>query len=384
MAVAGRSGEQAAASSLADALREAAFVRLLAAPDGDALAATGLFARALTERATPFQASVVRTERPTNESVDDTADETDTTTVRVGHDGPAALTLTDRPASETAFEACRELGTEPDPVLALAGTFAASDIEGSAAFDVARERGHIEQRPGISAPVEDVADGLAHTTLAHAPFSGDREAAAAALDSRRFGTGDDGHRRVASLLVLSVLGMEHSTPRAATAIERALEPYAIVDGERAGPQFGTVGGYADVLCASAHEQPGVGLALALGHDAREAALSAWRTHAKRAHAALGSERTERHRNLFVVHVTAGTPLSTTARLLCEFRSPEPVALVCTESAAAVAAAEDADIGRRTGAAATTAGGTGDGSARRGRARFEDSEEFVAALREALA
>ncbi len=58
---------------LAGSLREAAFVRLVSDATGEALAATGLLARALDD--TPFQASVVRpfedpdrTLRPTSPS----------------------------------------------------------------------------------------------------------------------------------------------------------------------------------------------------------------------------------------------------------------------------------------------------------------------------
>ncbi|HET7323870.1 MAG TPA: exonuclease RecJ [Halococcus sp.] len=377
MAVAGRTGESKTATSIASALREATFVRLLADATGDSLAATGLFARALSYRGTPFQASVISTERPT-----DATDATDdTTTVCIGRAGAGEVTLPARetPASETAFEVCRELDADPDPVLALAGAFTAGAFEGSVAFESARDRELIEQRPGVAIPVTDLTDGLTHTTLAHAPFSGDSEATAATFEGCKTDT-DDGRREVASLLALSVVNMEKSTPRAAERIERALRPYAITESENS-TGFETVGGYTDVLRASAREQPGIGLALALGHDVREAALSAWRTHGKRAHTALRNARTERHRNLFIAHVGADAPLLTTARLLCDFRSPEPVALVVGEKRAAAAASEGTDIGQRMREAAD---GEGWGSTRRGQARFEDGEEFVTAFREAVA
>jgi hypothetical protein len=370
MAVAGRP-EERAANSVSGVLRDAGFVRLAASPDGDSLAATGLLARALSDRGTPFQASVIHAGQPEAAATDDT------TIVFIGREGAADSTLPAReePASETAFEVCRELDTDPDPVLALAGAFAAGEFEGSAAFESARDRGLIEQRPGVAIPVADVTDGLAHTTLAHAPFSGNSEATAAALDEM-----GDGRRQVASLLALSVAAGEQSTPRAAEVVERALRPYAITEPDTAG--FETVGGYADVLRASAREQPGAGLALALGHDAREAALSAWRTHGKHAHTALREATTERYRNVFVARVGADAPLATTARLLCDFRSPEPVALAVGETRAAAVACEDANVGRRMHEAGVAAGGDGNGSARCGRARFEDSERFVSAFREA--
>jgi hypothetical protein len=381
MAVAGRPEESPAANSIAGALRESGFVRLLARADGDSLAAAGLLARALSQQETPFQASVADTGRP------ETAG--DTTAVLIGRDGPGDITLPAREAaaSETAFEVCRELGTDPDPVLALAGTFTAGGFEGSAAFESAREQGLIEQRPGVAIPVADRTDGLAHTTLAHAPFSGDSEATAAALDDCAVADTDDGRRRVASLLALSVANAAASTPRAAEVIERALRPYAITEQDRDGGNavsagFETVGGYADVLRASAREQPGTGLALALGHDVREAALSAWRTHGKRAHTALREATTERYRNVFVGRVGADAPLVTTARLLRDFCSPERIALAVTETNAAAAACEDVALGQRLREAGAAADGDGEGSARRGRARFADMDTFVTAFREA--
>lgn len=378
MAVAGRSGEADVASSVAATLCEAPFVRLLSGADGDSLAATGLLARTLADRGTPFQASVVR-EGGTPPASDDT------TTVTVGHEGPADVALSSvRPVSETAFEACRELGADPNPVLALAGAFAVGEIEGSAAFETARERELVERRPGIAVPTTDLVDGLAHTTLAHASFSGDPEATEALLDGREFDH-HDGRRQVASLLALSVVSDEASTPRAANVVERALRPYVIVhpdDDSTADVPFETIGGYADVLRACAHERPGTGLALALGHDACEAALTAWRAHATRAHAALRNATTERHRNVFVARVDADASLTTTARLLRDFRSPEPLALVVTETAAAAAATDDTDLGTLLSEAATAAGGEGEGGERRAQARFEDADAFVTAFREA--
>ncbi|EMA26692.1 RecJ-like exonuclease, partial [Haloarcula marismortui ATCC 33799] len=155
---------------LAGSLREAAFVRLVSDATGEALAATGLLARALDD--TPFQASVVRPfEDP------DRTTETDIT-VAIGRTQPTAdVTLTDR-AAATAFETARELGTA-DPALALAGTIAAGDVDGTVAE--AAEQAGLDQRPGVAVPGTDLADGLAHSTLFVAPFSGDADAARATL-----------------------------------------------------------------------------------------------------------------------------------------------------------------------------------------------------------
>jgi hypothetical protein len=367
MAIAGRSENSPAADSAADVLREAAFVRLLTSDDSDSLAAAGLLGRALTEQETPFQARVAR-------RVPTATDDVDATTVHIGREGGDLALSGVEPVSETAFEIARDLDADPDPVLALAGM--AEGFEGSAAFEQARERDRIERRPGVAVPVADLADGLAHTTLVRAPFSGDPEAAAAALD------GYEDPRAVASLLALSVTNTDGATPRAAESVTRALRPYTITaDDEHAvSGRCATVGGYADVLRACARERPGVGLALALGHNVWDAALDAWRTHGQRAHAALDTATTERHRGVFVAHID-DAPLATTARLLRDFRSPEPVALAVSETQAAAAAAEDASLGERMHEAGAAAGG--DGSARRGRARFEDADGFVEAFREAL-
>ncbi|EMA52143.1 hypothetical protein [Halococcus thailandensis] len=369
MAIAGRPEESPAADSAADALREAAFVRLLASDDADSLAAAGLLGRALAERDVPFQARV--TGRAT-------AATDDATTVHIGVEG-GDLTLSGKPsASETAVGIARDLGDDPDPLLALAGAFPTGFDENTALAD-AREGDLVEQRPGVAMPVDDLTDGLAHTTLVRAPFSGDEEAAAAALDGR------DDPREVASLLALSVASMDDAMSRAAESVARALRPYTITeDGDRAvSGRPATVGGYADVLRACARERPGVGLALALGHDVWDAALAAWRTHGKRAHAALDGMTTERHRGLFVARID-DAPLATVARLLCDFRSPEPVALAVSETRAAAAASDDVNVGDRMHEAAATVDGDGGGSARRGRARFEDADAFVTAFREASA
>ncbi|WP_273835376.1 exonuclease RecJ [Halococcus sp. PRR34] len=388
MAVAGRSEDGSTADSAAAALREAGFVRFHVAPDGDALATAGLLARALAERDTPFQASVVRSGRP---GTTDTAGTDDTTTVCIGGTEPADVTL-DPPgsASEAAFEAARELGSDPDPILALAGAFTPPDaaLEGSAAFEAARDHDLIEQRPGVAIPVTDLADGLAHTTLAHAGFSGDSDAVRETLDGRETADTDEERREVASIVALTAAGAEDATSRAAETVEHVLRPYTIAersnDESATAPEFATVGGYADVLRACAHERPGTGLALAIGHDVRNAALSAWRAHAERAHAAVRTATTARHRNLVVARVDTDAPLATTARLFCDFRSPEPVVVAVGETEAAAAATDDRNLGTRMRQAAAAADGNGAGSERRGRATFTDDEAFVAAFREAMA
>jgi hypothetical protein len=358
---------------LAGSLREADFVRLVSDATGEALAATGLLARALAD--TPFQASIVRPfEDP------DRTTETDIT-VAIGRTQPTAdVTLTDRVAA-TAFETARELGATADPALALAGTIAAGEVAGAVAE--AAEQAGLDRRPGVAMPGTDLADGLAHSTLFVAPFSGDTDTARATLadldlDVDRVQSADrsaDDHRRLASLVALAVTA--DAPPRAADAVQRALRPTV-------GGPFETVGGYADVLDATAREQPGTAVALALGHEtAREDALAAWRTHATRAHGAVSEATTGRYDGLFVARGDA-MPTGTVARLFADYRAPEPVTLVVTDNRAAARATDGRDVAETMHAAAETVDGDAIGTGDRARARFDVSTaDFIEAFREAV-
>jgi hypothetical protein len=388
MSAAGRTATDApAASDLAAALRDAPFVRLFAHADGDALAAAGVLARALNETDQPFQVGVVETSAECARRIE--AGDPDALAVTVGANGavttdgvdPLSVPAVDGPASATAFEAARELGADPDAVLALAGVIAAGETPGAgetSILDAARERG-VEQRPGVGIPTADLADGLAHSTLAHAPFSGDPGAVQATLAKLAMPADLDAQarRRVASLVALEAT--DDAPERAADAIERALAPQAAPDGA----PFETVEGYADVLSAVATAAPGTGVALALGYDARADALDAWRDHAARAHRGLREATTGRYDGLFVARAD-DTFVETTARLLRDFRSPEPVAMVVADDEAGVAAREDAGVAAALAAAVDEVGGASAGRPARGYARFEgDTKAFIAAFREAL-
>ncbi|WP_458204699.1 exonuclease RecJ [Haladaptatus sp. NG-SE-30] len=386
MSTSGRTASEDAtsASEIAAALRDADFVRFVAQADGDALAASGVLARACATAGIPFQVSTSRFPAQRAERHDDQS-----VLVTVGASG-GDVTLLERPASVVAYEAADELGGRPDPVLALAGVVAAGDLPGADEtahlLDGAGDR--LARRPGVSTPTDDLADGLANSTLIHAGFSGDPGAVQAELAELGLPVelDHDAHRRVASLVALSVAGPESATPQAGHAVERALRPYELVDGP-----FATLGGYADVLDAVARDQPGTGIALALGHDARAPALDAWREHASASHAVLHEGTTGRYDGLFVAR-TDDAPVETAARLLGDFRSPEPIALVVTDHEAAAVAVTgreiDSDpstsIGDAMSTAATQLGGDGTGSARRGYARFDaDAKEFLSAFREAV-
>ncbi|QSG03231.1 exonuclease RecJ [Natranaeroarchaeum sulfidigenes] len=379
-----------ATSNIAAQLREAGFVRLFAHADGDSLAASGVLARALNELGLPFQVSVVETRE---EYVNRSKRVDEAVIVPIGIDSRrtdesvlSAIQPTDRPTSVTAFEIARDLGVTPDAVLALAGAIASGAAAGAddtaGVLDAAVERG-VEQRPGVGLPIDDLSDGLAHSTLFHAPYSGRPEAVQATLAELALPAelDADAHRRIASMVALDATDVDEGQSRAAEAIEGALSPYTVPDGP-----FATVEGYADVLSAVASDAPGTGIALALGHDARLDALSAWRTHAAAVHDGLRNGTTGRYDGLFVARVEDG-PVRTTARLLLGYRSPEPIALAVSDDEAGVAAADEAGVAAVDEALASaieTTGGEFAGTDRRGYARFDgETKAFIAAFRGTL-
>jgi hypothetical protein len=398
-----------APDALADVLADAPFARLVATDDGDALAAAGLLARALRAVGTPFQVRV------SADPVPDDADDGVAMTVGAAR-GPHAIPGAGRPASADAFAVSRALGVDPDPVVALAGVVAAGSVpgtDGSAdALDAAEASDRVRRRPGVAVPTADLADGLAASTLVRTPYSGDPEAARAALAELGLPVDldDDAHRRLASLVAVDVADAEGASARSAAAVERALRPYETV-GDAA--PFETVGGYADVLDALAREAPGTGVALALaadpGDDLGAAALDAWRSHGLAAHRALDAATTGRYDGCVVVRVDvaegvdagraeggdaahdAAAVLPTIARLVRDFRSPEPVAIAVDETGGRLAAAaiEPLGLGDACRLAASEVGGNGWGTADRGGIEVSTNETdgditgALAALREAL-
>jgi hypothetical protein len=379
-------------TDVATRLSGASFVRVVARADGDGVAAAGVLARALSSVDTPFQVSAARTVETRTERVERAATHAgdDEVTVLVG--GAAApdavrLDAADGPASVAAWRVAREVGEDADPVLALAGAVAAGVTPGAGGtapvLEAARESG-LGRRPGVAVPTRDLADGLAHSTLVHAPFSGDVERARSALAEvgvdPEGDAGPERGRTAASLVAIEVAGHGDATPGAAESVERALRP--AVPGDR----FRTLGGYADVLDAVARERPGTAVALALGRDVRDPALSAWRDHASRAHSAVRAASTGRYDGLFAARVDAeSVPVGTVARLLGAHRSPEPVTLVVAGGRAGAVAEEPADLGRAMRSVAGALDGRADGTPRRAYAEFEDADPtaVVAEFREAI-
>ncbi|RLM59406.1 hypothetical protein DVK02_01260 [Halobellus sp. Atlit-31R] len=384
--------------SVASALSGAAFVRVLAVDDGGALAAAGLLASGLRAVDVPFQVRVASVGVTAPAAADDGL------LVTVGSERPEAdvtVAPTDEPVSLRAYEIATALDTDDrsdehaasDRVLALAGVVAAGAHPDAVAGDLveaAVETDAIERRPGVAIPVDDAVDGLTHSTLLHAPFSADGDAVESTLSPDATSTERDAEARrtTASRVALAVAGDAAATPRAATSVERFLRPYATPEAPTA-----TLGGFADVLNAVAVERPGTGVALALGHGGRDAALDAWREHATAVHDALETSKTGRYDGVFVVRgdvtddVTVSGRLATVARLARDFRSPEPLVVALGDGVAGVAAQQ---TGAATAAAALASEFTSPdaawlGGPNRAVARFDSDTadaELVAAIREA--
>lgn len=344
---------------VAATLRDAEFVRLVATADGDALAAAGLLASGLDAAEVPYQVSLAAVPDPPATDAG--------CTVAVGTDG-GDVTVSESPLAVAAAEIVRSLAAEAvDATLALAGAYCAGyEPEGWLL-----EQAGLERAPGIAIPTDDSIEGLAGSTLLHAGFSGDGEAAAAAVAALETADG----RSLASLAALSAV--EDAPPRAANAVQRFLHPHSV-------DRFETLGGFADVLDAVARERPGSGIALALGHDIEETALEAWRSHGQRAHEAVRSASSSRYDGVSVVRVDGAAPdtLGTVARLWFQYRSPEPTVVAVTDGAAAVTAEGAVESPLRE--ATTALGGRSTARNGHGTATFDASAtDFTAAIREAL-
>jgi hypothetical protein len=178
------------------------------------------------------------------------------------------------------------------------------------------------------------------------------------------------------LTALATVGRD-APKRAGTAVSSVLHPF---DG---GP-LETLGGFGDVLRAAAEARPGQGLAVALGRADPTSVLPDWRDHGRRAHAAVADATTTRHDGLLVARCSADAPLGTVARLLLDYRTPEPVVLaMAAETAVARTAADDVAVADAARQAATPVDGRAAGTATRARATVQDTDAFADAFREAL-
>jgi hypothetical protein len=344
---------------VATTLSEAEFVRLVGTADGDALAAAGLLARGLDALEVPYQVSLAAVPEPSATEAD--------CTVAIGHPN-GDVRIETEPLAIEAAEIIREIAPDAvDPELALAGAVSTGWEPSGWLLEAA----DLERRPGIAIPTDDLTEGLAGSTLVRTAVSGDGRAVESALEA----LDDPDGRELASYLALSAI--EEAPPRAADGVERALRPY-VTD------RFETLGGFADVLDALAREQPGTGIAFALGSDLEATALESWRAHGQRAHTAIEGTNTGRYEGVFVTRLADASPalLGTVARLSFWYRSPEPIALAVTDGATAAVGETAVEtpmretvsaLGGRMSARGTHATATVDGT----------TADITAAFREAL-
>jgi hypothetical protein len=324
MATTERPDEHAPAGRVAASLSDATFSRVVAAPRGDALAALGVLCRALDDRAVPFQAAIRRE--------GDTADtsEADETVALGLAETDATHSLVSLPTSE-AYEIASALST-PDAVLGLAGTVAGGIAGGQIAEDA--PPAGISRRPGLAIPTADPADGLSHSTLVHGPFSGDADVASAVVGE--FDPSEESWRRLASAVVVSVAESAPPASPAGRVIERFVRPYV-------GGPLETIGGYADVLDALARRTPGLGIATVLGDVDAETALDVWRSHGHAVQEAVAAADLRRHDGLVTVDAEIDdATVEPVARLLRDYRSPEPAALVAARERIALAVSDERD------------------------------------------
>lgn len=308
--------------------------------DGDSLAAVGLLGRALDALGTPFQVSAVASRDAARERFDRVPD--DDTALSVGLPMEGALSLdADGPQSVAAYDVVQRLAPDAaDASLAIAGGLAAGWTPQGVALDDAG----VSRRPGLGLPVADLADGLAHSTLLSGPFSGDEGMAGALLAELELPAELDeaAHRRLASRVALDVT--EGAPSSAADALSGAFRPH-VADGPVA-----TLEGYADVLDAVARTDPGLGVAFALSRADTADVLDAWRSAAKRAHAAVRAADPARYSGLVVVDAADANP-GIVARLVRDFVAAEPAALAVGDDSAALAVS-DGDALDRLGDAAS--------------------------------
>jgi hypothetical protein len=414
----GTAADTEATQTVASAIAAAPFVRLFGHADGDSVAACGLLAVALREQAVPFRVHVAADPPAAAAAADgdDAADSTtatdsdeaadsDARTLVVSRGRRATVDLAvptpgDTPASVAAAAISRDLGVDPDPVLALAGVTAAGETPGATdserLLEAAQTADLVDRRPGVALPTADLADGLAHTTRFDASFSGDPDAVGDHLAEIDVSSESDGdrdeaaHTRLASLVAVETATAPTAAPQAADSVEAALRPYATPAGPCA-----TLGGYADVLSALARERPGAALSLAFdAPGAVSEAIEVWRAHGAATHAALASPTVGRYDGVSVFRVATERPtvLPTVARLARRFRSPEPVALAVTEEPvdgqrhAAAAATEQCGLGVTMRTVAGEFDGDGGGTPTAATLALDgeiDAGDTIAAVREAL-
>lgn len=347
---------------VAATIRDQLLVQIGVRADAASLAASGILAHACRGAGTAFHVSTVRTVAECEEWRETTDPEAGLLTLGIDENGSQDESLV-RVAAATAHRL--EVPVPAGLVVAggLADGYHPSELDAPGV-----ELDGIHQRLGLGIPIDDPVAGLAYSTLIHGPFSGSPEAVGDLLpdDDGADRLGDD-EKGVASVVALESLGVDAASTRAAHGLEAVLNPHV-----GAGP-FVTVEGYADVLGVLATSQPGLGVGLALGADIHEAAVGAWQDTAKLAHQGVREADTARYDGVMVAQ-TSG-PVELVARLMRDYRSPEPVVLALNDGIAGIAAAE-----RAAGplVEAVIEAGIGSGLARddTGFVRFDDQQTDV--------
>lgn len=383
-------------TELATAMREASFVRLKGRADGDALAAVGLLARACTAIDVPFKARIAATDgQVERRSATDSG-----TGISVGTALPGetlSVPADSKSATATAAVVARSLDVEIDTPLALAGALAGGAAPRTVDSILPADIEIPNRRPGVAVPTTAIAEDVAHSTMLFGPFSGRPEVARRLVSAARDDedTNDDGNqssneksktpvtaetaRRLASLVAIEVAGDAAANALAGSSIETGLQPHA------PGGPFATVVGYADVLDALSRAAPGTGLGLAITGAGKQAALAIWRDHALAAHRGVRTASTSRYDGLMVARQESEIPVITTARLLADFRSPEPLVLVLCDGDAGLVAKPDTTPPRSAlRDAARQCDGEAGAVARGGYAQFGcEPDAFLTAFREEL-
>ena len=342
MATTGTATEQREPADLARDLLEADLVRVVSRADGDGLAGAAILANALADQGIPRHLSLTASRENAAPRLEEHG-----TAIALGFAGFEQSCEADS-AALWASELARELGSDPDPGLALAGARAAGVPAQESILSAATEQG-LSERPGLAIPTSDLTVGLAYTGWLHAEFSGDEEAARDFLETQDLSESAEeaDQRRLGSAVALTVTDKPRSQ-RAVTAISNAI-------GTQTSPTaFETIGGYADVLNAAANMDPGAALWALLGGDETRL-LDMWQDYGATVHETLHSLPTAT--NGVETVTVSDIPPQDVARLGRDFRTdadrlyvegPETIALATRDENALETLTSHFSAGQVTG------------------------------------
>ena len=269
---------------LASRIRSADMVAMSTSESAEAIAATGLLVGALQAIEHPFHVRVGRL--PTVTYVDRL------TTVSVGEADPTADIVFPAPVIDDVCGLVHDLDQTPDSTLT-----AVSRISWGVPHTLSDQR-----TPGIGL-VEELPDGLAHSTLVHGPWSSEANEI----------THEQNDRDLASEVVLETLAASPCQRRTGEALKQAVNPVPLEEGP-----FSTIEGYADILGVLTDVDPGLALALVCGQlDRREEALSTWRSAAQAIHKAIQDGPATQHDEIAVYRDVEAAP-AMLARLAQQF------------------------------------------------------------------